>query len=334
MPRMNEVKGSNRLIKLLLIGDSKIGKTHYAGMAAEDGFNLLYMDGDVGAQTLSLLSQAAQERIYYMQVGDSIGNGLRAPRFRDLFAEFTTSIKFKWNDDEQRLAKASDNATKWEIVPGRMDESVILVLDSWTALVESIMLHCANQIGVDLSNASTSEMRPVYQSSGIMATAFLQTIRSAPCHVLVIAHPDEFSHTIKPDGRKVKDIKETDLVIDWTKLIPRSTSKPHGMQLGKYFTDVGWLELSPAGDKRVVNFKAKNDRVVGGHFQGVASSDEYSFANLVKLVGGQIPTNHDTDKWLTIIPPGEEKVAESKVLDGTSAQPVKGMAQMFGKKSG
>lgn len=328
MPRMDQAPPHSRLIKLLLIADGKLGKSYYAGMAGASNFNVLYLNGDVATQTLSQLPIEAQRNIYLMEMGDTIMGGMRDTKFIESMTEFTTMAKVRWNDTHQRIAKRTDTDEIWEIQPAKMDHNCVLVLDSWTGIVESIMLQAARANSVDLANATTTQMRPVYQSAGLKATALMQIIRSIPCHVIVLAHPDEYQHKTAPEGRKVQDIKEVDMVVDWTKMIPKSTSRPHSLQMAKYFTDVAWMEVSPNGKERRLNFRVKNDRVSGGHFDDLKSVDEYSFANLVKQIGGTVPsTPAPIDSWLNIIPAGTVTAdAAPKVLDGTKSAPVKGLA--------
>jgi hypothetical protein len=329
---MDQAPNENRLAKLLLLGDGKIGKTTFAGMAAAAGFNVLYIDGDVGAQSLAALPAKAQQRIYLLPVGDTILGGNRDSNFITLMQEFTTNIRFKWNDTKRRVATLSDIKANtddiWEITPGLMDSNTILVLDSWTSLAESIMLQAAVANGVDLSNATTSEMRPVYQSGGLKATSMLQVIRAMPCHVIVIGHPDEYQHKVAPEGKKVKDIKENDMLVDWTKMVPKSVSRPHGLQMAKYFTDVAWMEATRMGE-RTLNFKLRASHISGGHFDDVKSLSDYSFENLVKKLGGTIPDgNQSVDRWLKIIPAGESVAPEpAPVLDATKTS---GISAMFG----
>lgn len=339
MPRMIDAPNSNRLVKLLLIGDGKLGKTWYAGMAAMGGFDVLYMDGDVGSQTLSQLPREAQEHIYLLDVCDTLLDGRKDAKFWDTIHSFANAVDFRWNDDAQREATRNDiNSTIWGIKPGRLDASTVLVLDSWTAMCESIMTKAAQVHGVDLADASTAEMRPVYQAAGLKATQILQLIRSMPCHIIVLAHPDEYSHMSKPDGVKVRNLNEKDLTVDWTKMIPRSTSKPHGLQMSKYFSDIGWMETNATGSQRFINFKLSSERVSGGHFTDRKDpATDYSFANLVKLLGGNLPESRNTDHWLTIIPPTEVDSTDvvAPVLDGTKPTLLKttGIAGLgFGKK--
>lgn len=343
MPRMDNPPASQTLAKLLLIGDGKLGKSFYAALCAKAGFNVLYLDGDVGAQTISsmvasgVLTKEEAARIYLLDVGDTIQGGMRDSKFVEFMNEFIGTSTVRWNDTLQRVGKRSDTGCEmWEISPAKMDHTVVLVMDSWTAYAESVMLWCGRANGVNIADASTHEMRPVYQGGGLKSNEMLQTIRSMPCHVIAIGHPDEYQHKTAPEGKKVGQIKENDLIVDWTKMIPKTTSKPQGLVMAKYFTDVAWMELSPAGTERRLNFKPKNDRISGGHFFDVKSVDEYSFANLVKQMGGSIPgpAGAPVDHWLKIInvEAGESAPStDAKVLDGTKATPVKGMASMFGK---
>lgn len=336
MPRMDTPQPTKALVKLLLIGDGKIGKTHYAGMAAKEGLNVLYLDGDVGAQTIATLPIEARRHIYLMTMTDVVESGQREHIFINVMTDLVNSVALRWDDAQQRVAKRPYTNDIWELRLSKMDNSCVLVIDSWTGLTESIMLKCAIANNVDLSTATTSQMRPVYQSANLIATSFLQVIRSLRCHVIVIAHPDEYVHLTKPTGKTVREAKESDMVIDYTKMIPKTTSKPQGLNMAKYFTDVAWAEIAPNGKERRLDFALKQSRIGGGHFTGSKDADtEHSFANLIRQVGGVIPSEHQpTEPWLKIIPAGEATApAESKVLDGTTSTPIKGLAGLIKKQS-
>lgn len=336
MPRMDQATNQDRLVKMLIIGDGKIGKTYYAGMAAAAGLNVLYIDGDVGAATLTQLPKEAKERIYMMDFGDRMIGGENDSRFLDTMVDFTTSGVFRWNDKLQRVATKKDTDCEiWEISPAKMDETCLLVIDSWTSLTESIMQAVARAEGVDLSTATTSEMRPVYGGGGTKAVQILKMIRSARCHVIVIGHPDEFQHKTAPEGRKVRDVKEVDMVIDWTKMIPKSTSRPQALQMAKYFTDVAWMESNPSGSKRMLNFRLDPSRVSGGHFNDMKDAFvDYTFAKLIQQLGGTIDPTATVDHWLKITKVDATPVqTETKVLDGTKATSIQGVNSLFAKKS-
>lgn len=359
MPRMDQTdrveSSTPSLVKALIIGDGKCGKTDWTVRAAMSGFKLVYFDGDVARATIknmikeSRLTPKAASNIYLFAVADTMEGGARDSKFYSTLDEFNSNIVFRWNDSQSRIATRKDDASDeiWDIKPGRMGSNVVFVIDSWTSLVESIMLAAAIANGVDLATASTSEMRPVYQSAGLKATEMLQVIRSMRCHVVVIAHPDEYSHTLKPEGKKVKDIKETELVIDWTKMIPKSTSKPHSMQMAKYFTDILWLGTNATGSERIVDARIAEGKMSGGHWNERKNTEDYSFANLVKQIGGTLPTgdelveswiifdeaNHAPSEVLTTTVNTAIGLAE-KVLDGSTQTTVKtgGMASFMKAK--
>jgi hypothetical protein len=333
MPRMDQSPPDKKLIKLLLVADGKVGKTRFAGEAAAAGFKTLFIDGDVATPTLSQLPKDAQKNIYLLPAHDSIEGGSRDTRFCDLIQAFTTSIKFRWNDTHCRIAKMKDDGEIWEITPSKMDENCLLVLDSWTALVESIKLKAAISNSVNLIDATLNEMRPVYQVSANIATALLQVIRAMPCHVIVCAHPDEYQHRVAPPGRKMSDVKEKDMLIDWTKMVPMSTSRPQSLNMAKYFTDVAWMEVSPTGTRKL-DFRTKDTRIAGGHFDGFEDTVKYSFAELVKIIGGTIPRGDTSiESWLKILTPEETAPPENKVLEGGDTGAVKTMAGIFGAKA-
>jgi hypothetical protein len=334
MPRMDQSPPESKLVKLLLVADGKVGKSRFAGEAAKH-FKTLYIDGDVAIPTLSQLPNEVKRNLYLLPAHDSIDGGSRDTRFCDLIQEFTTTIKFRWNDTESRLAKPKDTGEIWEITPAKMDHTSLLVFDSWTALCESVALKASINNGVTLTDATMNEMRPVYQVGGNITKAVLQVIRALKCHVIVLAHPDEYQHRVAPPGRKMEQIKEKDMLIDWTKMIPMSTSRPASLNMSKYFTDIAWMEVSPTGTRKL-DFRVKETRVAGGHFDGYEDTTVYSFANLVRQIGGEVPDgDQSVEDWLKVLTPEEAAPPENKVLEGGESGAVKapGMTSMFAKKA-
>lgn len=324
MPRASEAPETDRLCRLLLIGDGKIGKTPYAGLAGEQGFNVLYLDGDVGGPTIASLPAKAKENIYLMNVGDRFDGGAIGHQFVDFMVQFFSTPKVLWNDTEGKLlTRGTDTMSLdvWELYPSKLDYNWVLVIDSWTSLVQSCMLWAARANGTDLADASLSQMREVYKGAGMKLTQFLVIIQRIKCNVIVIAHPDEFVKLDKPEGIKLKDIKETDLRVSWTKMIPKSSSKPHALTMSKFFTDVAWMEANKAGTERRINMKLSDERVSGGHLNDMKTMQEFNFARLVKAVDGNVPTiNAPIEPALIIHPAGTyvaPTLAGAKVLDGT-----------------
>ncbi len=334
MPRADQEDGKPIVVKAIVIGPGKGGKTHWATMAAAAGFNVLYLGGDVGKPTIRNLPIEARRRIYPIHANDTMDGGVKDSRFINTVTDFTTAITFKWNDTQQRVAKKDDpeGDTIWEIRPARMDHTCVLIFDSWTALCESMMTRAAVANSVDMDTASVSEMRNVWQPSGMTASRILQVIKALPCHVIVIAHPDEYEHKIKPAGTTtpIGRIKEGDLILEYVMKIPKSTSRPQSLQMSKNFTDVLWFEINDSGTQRYINARLDAHRISGSTWTDRKSADtDYKFANLVKASGGIIPEGTPPmDHWFceTLQPaPALSVLApKSKVLDSTSQKPVAG----------
>lgn len=326
MPRMDNPNPEDQLVKLLLIGAGKSGKSGYAGEAAEAGFNVLFCDGDVATQTLALLSPEAKSRIYVLPFGDRMERGtkIRVPRFQQLLMDMAMdeSGAFVWNDTRGEYFFRSQAMTEgwsdevWKIQLALMDHTWIWVIDSWTSFVESLQLDVQQQLKIDPLVAKLTDMREVYRVTENRANAMLSMIRAARCHVIVLAHPDEYQKTKNPEGAKVGQVKEAEKIIEWTKQIPKSTSRPHSMKMSKYFTDVAWTEVSPSGIRKI-NFRMSDDRISGGHFDSIEDTDKYSFANLVRKVGGQLPAiiPPPTAPGLEIFPNGTYAVGRPKPLE-------------------
>lgn len=347
MPRGSAPSASHQLVKALVIGDGKCGKSDWAARAAEAGFNVLYLDADVGAQTIAGLpidkthpcKPDVMDRIFIMNVADEIINGGLNYRFVKMFKKFcTASPTFRWNDTESReyvMADDKESGEIWEIKPAAMDHTCVLVLDSWTSLVQSCMTWAADELNIDLQEIGDdrNKMRGVYQAAGEKLTYYCQMIRSARCHVIVIAHPAEFVKTKKPDGKTIAGAKEGDLQVLWTKMVPKSSSNNHAMTMAKYFTDLAWLEVDAMGNYKI-DYRASNERISGSHLNArLDCRGEGSFANLVKQVGGTLPgSTQPFDHWLTIHPSGLDIAKKPALVLGGGKNTEAGPAQVQGLK--
>lgn len=322
MPRMDEESKELQLAKLLLCGEGKCGKTDFAAMAAALGFNVLYLDGDVAAQTIKSLPIEARQRIYLMKCGDRFDeDGGVEPTFAHFFKTWITKPTVVWNDSKQRLYSVQEDGQKnetdtfWLLRPARVDHTVVMVIE-WSSLVHSAMQWAANEAGIDLGEIGPGltddrkEMRGLYQAAGEKLTQYLIAIQRAPCHVICITHPREFVKLIPPAGKTIGATREKDMQIAWTKMVPISSSNNHALSLSKYFTDVAWMTVGMTG-KREIDFRIDNNRIGGGHFNqkfevanrdaGDAPGSKFTFGTLVEKLGGTLPKDMPgVDHWLTI----------------------------------
>jgi AAA domain len=353
MPMMNQAPKQDSLLKLLLIADSKCGKTPWAAMAALH-YNVLYLDGDVGIQSLNAyVPEEAKARIAYMNVGDYVDeNGQYIHRFADFFKTFATEGTYTWNDSRGETFQRRDYVfgeskdTVWQVRPARMDHTSVLIIDSWTALSQSAMEWKAGDLSVDLGEIEKVQ-REIYSGVGNKLTQFLTMIRSMPCHVIVIAHPREYVKLEKPAGTKIGAMAEKDMKIEWTKLVPVSSSNPHSLTMPKYFTDVGWLDMQPNG-KSKIDFRPATNRIIGGHLNSFSDAESTLPADLIRAIGGYVPdvepaSDFDRSQWLTIFPEGTFEPAGGKkpVVLTQSAdnavlnhKPSSGLASLLSKTKG
>lgn len=348
MPRGSNAQAKHQLVKILVAGDGKCGKSDWAARAAASGFNVLYMDADVGSQTIAGLARdktdpvAARflDRIFIMNIGDTAIDGGLDYRFVQSFKRFCSAKPtFRWNDTQSREYGAIKDANPtedeiWEIKPGSMDHNSVWVIDSWTSLAQSAMNWACDELGLDISEVSEEErgkMRSVYQAAGEKLNFYLQVIRSAPCHVIVIAHPREFTKTEKKAGGSVTQ-KESEMKVLWTKMVVQSSSNNQAFAMPKYFTDLAWVEVDAMG-KYMIDFRASSERISGSHLNArLDTRKDGTFADLVRHVGGTIPGEpQDYSHWLTIHDSGftlPEAVKKPGLVLGTKSAETK--VQMSG----
>src|SRR3546814_4526808 len=87
MPRADNLSSSTQLIKGLVMGFEKSGKSDWAARAAMAGFNVLYLDGDVAAATIAQLPVEARKRIFYLDFADNFAGGKEDTRMINLMFE-------------------------------------------------------------------------------------------------------------------------------------------------------------------------------------------------------------------------------------------------------
>lgn len=352
MPIANEMSENFSPSRVLVMGDTKAGKTDYIFRAAEAGFTVLYMDGDVGVQCLQAmirtgrLSKAAASRIVVLKINDyNDRNGVYVPFMAEFFVKFTTSGKFLWNDSLQRVFKPSEYLKEeghvvWELRPAMLTPDVIVGIDSWTTLASSVLHWKADDLKVDLSDIDKVG-RDMYSGVGHKLTQFLTLMSRLPCHLAVTGHPREYQKMKPPKGQRIENVKEKDMEIEWIKMVPVSSSNPHALTLGKNFSDIGWIDIDRMG-RRVIDFKVSDSRIIGGHLDAKGPVDELTLASLITQTGGAVPKTSSMDSWLTQYGPGEYELPAAKVLTpaakpnsttGAVAQPLKGLGALASLKA-
>jgi hypothetical protein len=276
----------NVAIHLLLLGTTKTGKSDYVARAANDGFTVLYIDSDNGANTLSrVLTPEGQSRVIYISTDKPY----------EFVKQFTKSAVMRWNvtrDSEfigMATAKPDDDII--EIRPSRIQQGVIVAIDTWTSLSFDAMKAAAKGQGSDL--ADMQDKLGVYGDANIWLNLILDVMQKWPFHCIVQGHGTTYERKEKPPNTVNPKMK--DMIIKDTTQIPVSSSAPHGASMGSKFNEIGWLEIDRFG-KRILSFVPKYDRIGGGSVKGEGDpTTDYSFK---KLFGDPIPySEEDIGVW-------------------------------------
>lgn len=345
MPRGDNMPPSLALMHALILGDEKAGKTTWLLEAAEAGFNVLILDGDVAQQAIARLSSKAKSRIFYMDVGDDLVGEID-PKMIQTVADLLTTPVYLWNDRTQnQYSRVRDPHTAnaegvetaddeiWELRIAKLDHNWVLGVDSWTTLSYSAMLAKAQDMGESISDVEKIE-RSIYSGVGNRLTNILVTQQKTSCHSVVIGHPAQYEKKKAAAGLTVKEgMKENDQIIEWNKMIAKSSSNPHGYSMGKYFSDIGWIDVDKWG-KRVINFMKTSERTSGGNLNSKGDPKlDHRFEDVVRAIGGHVP-GKDSDTPLgagliiheagTYSPPAKKVLAlgtPKATTSGTAASP-------------
>lgn len=317
MPRADNMT-EGKPIHVLVIGPSKVGKTWWALQAAKAGFNLVYLDGDAAQGALAQQPDEIKRRVMYMDMRDTYDNGNYVPRFATLLDAAMRTSPFLWNDTGNRTFKrevAQPDDDVWKLRLSRLGMKDVLVIDSATSLSYSIMRQIADNSGMDITEVDKAE-RSVYAAARNKLTGILNMIQVAPCHVIMVAHSEEWEQRRKKPGLVKDSSKEDNMIIVGTRQVPSSVSKQFGSTMAKFFTDVGWMSMGVTGE-RVIDFSSTPDREAGGRFTDKKSLDDYSFAAICKASNVPLPGK---DNPLTT--PGLEEIKASVLLDAAAAAPL------------
>ncbi len=285
---------------LLLIAQTKAGKTDYVAQAAIDGWEILYLDNDNGLKTLGSIlggNPEALRRVHYFDPADFLG----------FLTDFvTTKVPLRY-DSIAREFRNSTNITPGaiisEIYPFRIPRNVIVVIDSWTTLALAAITKRAFDLKIDLMEVDKYG-REIYAGTGFKLTEIAKGIQGSPFDWIVQAHPAIYERKEKPANSTGK-IEEKDMIIRETTQIPASTSGPHGFSIGKYFNEIGWLSVDQYG-KRKLDFKVIKDRIGGGTADGIEDPrGKYRFSQLF----GMPPVVPEGLPWLIEMTAEEYKAA-------------------------
>lgn len=226
-------KSNSILLRELFYGAPKTRKTWLAGTAAEAGFNVILLDADHGYHILTRnLSDDAKKRLTLFECRDS----LTQPVASLFLARFLKQGKVWFNEKTRRVVlfqKDLDSACVELSQDKHLNSNTVLILDSYTAIVNSLKFAYAKERQIDLTDLSEDDTKDMttkrtgYAVSGGLASFILERITKLPCHVIVIGHASQYEKYSK-DGKKM----------EWSRRVVKSTSNPHSLTIGDKFSDI------------------------------------------------------------------------------------------------
>lgn len=273
MPRLDQVPEEYDNAHVLIVGDSKAGKSTYLAQAVLDGFKVILVDSDNGLSALRYALKIARREhlmsnvMYY-----------RTNSPADFILDMFQSSIFRWNMTQDRKfmameAKPTDRIV--EMIPARFPRGLVLGVDSWSAVALDAMEISAENKKTTLEDMlGTGDMQGVYGGASMKLTLLLAILQHVKFHAIVIAHGTMYEIYEKPANSVNAKQKEMKLIDSYK--VPLSSSKPHGYAMGKYFTDIGWAEINNRNE-RTLDYQAQYKRVGGGRPNTAGPIGEMSF---------------------------------------------------------
>lgn len=270
-------------VHLLLIADTKLGKSTYVAQAAKDGFHVLYIDSDNGLSALRHHLKGDMEalgRITYVRTNSP------AQLLESMLDEANV---FRWDLTRDApytamLVKPDSRILEISIPRLLASRGLILAIDTWTSVAADALGLGAEKAKVKLTNMENESQR-VYGDAYRRVNFIAVCLQHAPFHVIVQAHGTIFERFVKPTGKSTREMKQNEFILEEILEVPLSSSKPHGKEMGKYFNHVAWLSLDsrtfPA--KTLIDFTRKVGRIGGGPPNIVAPADEFGFIKYATL---------------------------------------------------
>lgn len=301
-PTLDQVPAEDDPIHLLLIADSKMGKSTYVAQAALDGYRVIYVDADNGIRAV---------RHHLRNNPEAMRNVLMIPTKKPagLIHSMLTEGVFRWNITQDKSFSSgtdSKSAKMFEMRPARIPKGVILCVDSWstTALDAMELGATANKTTLETMD---HEQMSVYGDAGMKLTLICAVIQHAPFHVIVLAHGGVYERYDKPLGKQEK-LKMKDMILRETTKVPLSSSKPHGVAMAKYFNEIAWLDLDVQG-RTLIDFTRERGRIGGGTPNKIGLINELTFKNT--FAHGPVETVPLDSSWINFYTV-EEWIAENK----------------------
>ena len=220
---------SSEFTKLLLIGDSKSGKTGALAPLAMKGFKLRILDYDNGldalAQAIKMTKPQALENVEFRTLRDKLKSTPLGTVVDGLATAFIDGIRMldRWKYGDIDLGS-----------PAEWGKDVIVVLDSFTFMADAAFRF--REPLVPRSKDGKYDVRAVYKDAqdAVENVLALLTSESFRTNVIVISH---VKYVDNPDGTK--------------KGYPTAIGSALSPQIPRYFNSVALAQTGPGGKRQI-----------------------------------------------------------------------------------
>lgn len=296
MPTLDTVPAEAAPVHLLLIGDTKVGKSSYAAEAAIDGFELIYIDADNGLSALRARikkepnAEEVFKRVNYFAPGKPVA-------FTQAFLRSTAAKPMFWLPNRDKEAPSNVDVLKkdyvdvnpaeplWVVDSSAIPRTTILALDSWTSFAaDSLELLRPEQRSALLDGSADQSL---YGSARIGLVYITQMLQRVQYHVIVQAHSTRYEIYEKPKGSSGAP-KQRDMTLVETLKVPVSSSRAHGLEMASRFNHIGVMSVSNLGVEEL-DFTRKPNQVSGGPPNKKAKARDLGFKTLVGEQGVDKP---------------------------------------------
>lgn len=206
--------------KVLVYGESGAGKTLLAGKLAEK-FNLVWLDGENGWETLRQLPTEWQSRIDLISIPDTKD----FPMFAETVAKVLTGAECKIDDQTGKVnhpQREKDSRATTTVNMGIATRDTILVIDSLSQLSASCLFR--------ILRGKPDDYKPDWDDWGnlrVVLTKIMTYVQAARFHIVALTHP----------------VVGEDEATKTEKIAPSCGTRAFSLELGKYFSDSVYLEV-------------------------------------------------------------------------------------------
>lgn len=282
MPAADQLLEQGMCPRVCIYGPAKSKKSWWALSAAEAGYRVLMLDSDRSSTIVAQLSPAARKRVYVIECHDSAVDAYAAAFHTYAFKTFNF-----WINEETRRLSFNPQAGLVNIDMRSFGRDTVVLVDSYSAIVQSIIKQFCLENNIDQSDAKKTEW-PGYNFCGMWLNWLLGQIQQFPCPIIMTGHTVQYEKYKKLPG---SNGQEKQGPLEWSRRQLKSSSNPHSMGITKHFTDVLYCYV----EGRQAYIDTRGNQYEEGGSRAIPPDrykwEEMSFAKLASLYGLMPPAS-------------------------------------------